>query len=289
MTVLHEFHLPGRHDQSTHGRRGVKAVASAAKVRVPKIDRAAQARMRSAEVGSRRNGTVTGSLRGGSLNDGVDLVNYPDGSKAVRKWIRDIEPGELWPDVGVSAKHQVDAEVLSGLVGAQLGVTAPAVAQDGDNSVLMDFMDGQMALKAGQDGVMAHLADEKHDLDADLVGLFDAITDNQDRNRSNWMIGPNGETQLIDHALNFLYTSSPEVPPNIQSDFSERIFNTQWGRRPEFHNFAFSQADMREVRRRLHSLKPDFEARGRGDWHKLMMRRLKAMTPYATGTENRIK
>lgn len=247
----------------------------------------ADAHARSSELSGRQGGHVSRSFRGGELNAGVELVEYPDGSRAVRKKIRDIEPGEIG-EFGIPAKQQMDADILAGLVGAQLGVTAPIAVQDGDDAVLMDFMDGKTAIESGQDAVMSHV--QADDSDADMVALFDTIIDNQDRHRGNWLIGADGKTQLIDHSLSFLYGGTPEKPPLSGSDFNELIYNVQgWMRPSEFHTFSFSQADMREIRKRLLALKPDFEARGRGDWHALMMRRLKAMTPYATGTERKIK
>lgn len=294
-TRMHEFHqAPPPHVQSSHGNRGKNAGAPAPKVtrkRAPRADTVTGARERVTELRSRSGGRISNSLDGGMMNDGVEVIEYPDGSKAVRKKVKDVQIPVGFADqtIEISAQHQLDAEILAGLVGAQLGVNAPAATEDGDNTVLMEFAPGETAMEAGQDAVMKALQGTDEAMDhSELVALFDTIIDNQDRHRGNWLVGPNGEVNLIDHSFSFMYSGHPDNPPPSESDFSETIYNNSYFGKSEWHNIAFSKGDIKEVRRRLNALKPDFEARGRKNWHNLMMMRLKAIEPYATGTRRRI-
>lgn len=287
--VIDERH--GTHNQKDHGRPGVKgalkkaaqAIADAAdssdkpapkrRPRRPSEPAGGRAGFdrRSADVAelARRPVRQSSALSGGK--SASTELNEHDGGRLVHKHFAASSDGRIR-----RGKDQVDSEYLGALMASSVNAKVPAVARDGDRDVHMEFVDGTVGGTLHGERPPAALVDS----DAGrLLGLADILMANADRNPGNWLIDADGDPVGIDHSLAFtgaVNFSGPFVPHFLDFD------NGKW------IDHDMSPADMAEVRRRVESLRPEFEQAGRGDWFEDVMWRLEQLEQHATGTRSRL-
>lgn len=310
LVLLATRHLPGLHDQKTHGRRGPVALAKAAARKAAKAAAAAtvvedppkpRARRAPVPAGAKpyhRNvtevadiaravegGRITEEheLAGGATGD-VRLRTYHDGTQVVYK--RVVESG-------TRDRSLADSEQLASLVARRLGLDAPRIYRNSADEVHMDYVaNGSVADDhdlSVQRGVMG-----SHD--AYMMGLLDVLTDQIDRHGGNWMITDAGHLVPIDNMSWWSDSDPPELTgsdaPNLGSDFSFALVKPSkstlsllgtWKDKNDLR-----PSDLDEIRMRLRSLKPDFDHLGRGDWFNYMMERLNAIQARATGMTSRL-
>jgi uncharacterized protein YeeX (DUF496 family) len=197
------------------------------------------------------------------------IETAPDGEKIVRKRFRDTP----------EAKHMVDAEVLGPKVVEALGLRAPAAVPVDKRTVAMEHIEGKVGdtvIPYGQD-VPKTLLDSE---DGRMIGLADYLTDSTDRNPGNWIQQPDGRLATIDHADMFLDTKDPHTPPHVPwgvwGDFGGYLRGPDDadGNPTLAEHIDIPRGELIQLRERLQALKPQFEERGRADWHKQVMRRL---------------
>jgi hypothetical protein len=210
---------------------------------------------------------------GGNVSDN-SLVTYPDGTRAVRKKYEGVA-GRLRGAEGA----QEDAEELAPLLLAAVGIRAPAVVRTGANAIEMTHIPGETGYSVVPRGTLDVPQDILDSDDGRLLGLADALMGMTDRNNpGNWLIQPDGHLAGIDHSLAWFPDSAEGNP------FAAHFLGRSGGFRPN----DMTRADMAELRRRLEALRPQFEAKGRGDWFELTMTRLDAIEKKARGTRDRI-
>jgi hypothetical protein len=209
---------------------------------------------------------------GGGMSAQVDLLTLRDGTRVVRKTSR-----------GEDARRDADAELLSSLVARKLGIRAPRIYRNAPDTVFMDYAEG---LPTGQELIGYSDIRPQRVLDAfdsdggRLVGLFDPLVGNRDRNNGNWLLDADGGLVCIDQGE--AWSEPPTdggVDLNSYSDFSDHY--------AEDGN-PLTVEDVEETRRRLESLRPDFRHLGRGPWLDYSLRVLDALAPRARGTRNLI-
>lgn len=251
-------HLPGKHDQSTHGHGyGNKNWA----------ETGADAETHLAAV----NGSPLKSSMplGGGLSASVKVEEHEKGS-LVRKDFPDS-------DAIRAPEKQVAAEVLGSQVAHAMGINAPAVHQVGDHSVVMEHVHGKTwAEQHPYSNPPESIVDSPQ---GRMLGLFDVLAANPDRNHGNWMTDEHGNVVGIDHGLAFGSWSA-----GVSSPFAGHLVNAQGNNWAESINI--SPNDMATLKTRLGSLKPSFDASGHTAWHDDMMERLDALAPRAAGTED---
>lgn len=212
---------------------------------------------------------VSSQPLGGGLSASVKLEHHEKGT-IVRK---DFPPS----DAIRAPDKQADAEELGFLVGHAMGVKTPAVHRSGDHSVTMEHVKGKTwAEQSPYGNPPDHIVNSR---EGRMMGLFDVVAANPDRNHGNWMTDEHGHMVGIDHGLAFGSWSA-----GVSSPFAGHLIN------PAGNNWAdhidISPHDMGVIKDRLGSLRSDFVARGRGDWHDDVMARLSALEPRAAGTES---
>lgn len=190
----------------------------------------------------------------------VSRIETTDGRTLVRKIVKDPYQGA---DETENAIHQRDADILHAHVADALDLQAPTIAYRG-NTMYMSLMDGELALDAG-------LTDQGAE-----VRLLDLLIENGDRNDGNWLIGTNGERQVIDGGLAFQEWSDIAIPPHW-GDAMLRGFarNDRWIRNP------FTVAQYQHWYDQLAPLRFRFEALGREQWFDRMMHRLDVIWTHA--------
>ncbi|MGK8488389.1 NUDIX domain-containing protein [Nocardia asiatica] len=201
----------------------------------------------------------------------VELLTFDDGWKTVRKLVE----GDT---AAAQGRRRVwsDAEELGGLVGHALRASVPFVHVV-DGVVYLEFIEGPNALDAWRElagSTRLYTADDEqiawpyvNTLDGRLIGLLDGLIHSADRHAANWIISGPSRLFGIDHEASFLF-------PKRNSFFADRmrVFVSLFG--PEWIDPAAPMRDFGEIRRRLDDLLPEFEARGRAEWHHQMMRLL---------------
>lgn len=200
-------------------------------------------------------------------------IEEHEGGRLVRK---DFPPSD---DIR-APQDQADAERLGSLTASAMGVSAPAVIADGSDSVLMEHVSGQSwAERSPYGSVSSEITDGDQ---GRMIGLYDIVTGNPDRNSGNFMITGDDDLVAIDHSLAFSHSWSA----GTSSPFAQHYINESGNNWAD--SIDVSSSDMGIIRDRLEGLRSDFEASGRGDWHDLMMERLGALEPLATGTTDRL-
>ncbi|MGM1059646.1 hypothetical protein [Saccharothrix sp. Mg75] len=243
-----------RHD---HGTAGHDGDVTAARVLRPPTDPPSSAR----------------PLGDGSTGD-TELLTYPDGTRLVRKrngtkaHYRDADPVKL-----------TDAEELAPHVLAAVGLPHAAVHRTAPDEVLMEYVHGRSGteLTGGR-----HVPDDySGSPDGRLLGLVDHVIANRDRNTDNWIQTHDGRLIGIDHGEAF------NADPFTTSPFAHTLYD-HTERTPTPRANEFTPADMHHLGQRLAALRPEFDKRGRSDWHDSMMRRHHDLAQHATGTTDLI-
>jgi hypothetical protein len=212
-------------------------------------------------------------LGGGNTSDNA-LVTYPDGTQTVRKTYAGAA-GRLRGKEGT----QEDAETLAPLVLSAAGIRAPAVVRTGPNTIEMTHISGQSGYSVVGSDSLKVPAEVLNSDDGRLLGLADALMGYTDRdNPGNWLVQPDGHLAGIDHGLAFQDGAATGNP------FAAHFV----GGNGTYRTNDMSPADMVQIRTRLESSRPQFEAAGRGEWFDQMMTRFDAIEAKAHGRRNRI-
>lgn len=181
----------------------------------------------------------------------TDLLEFGDGTRVVRKdHARLASHGE--DDVVAYS----DAEELAPAVLAAVGLRAPAVRRTGRDVIHIEYVDGQ----SGEDlaGWGRDIpADVRDSADGRALGLADTLLANGDRNAGNWIRTGDGRLVGIDHGSAFWSTDTTNSP---------------------FAQASYTRTELTELGEQLEALRPEFDRRGRGDWHAAMMQRHQALT-----------
>lgn len=271
-------HLPGLHDQKTHGRRGprprvVSASAPARPVSAAKVTRPRKQPDRLSASGLRDaigSGIADRRTLTGGNNAVTELVRTNSGATLVHKKVADKRnpAGRItW-----SAKRQVDAEELGALMAEAIGAPSPRVHRTGDDEVHMEFMAGAVANNATRQRREAAANTPA----AVRLGLLDLVSQAWDRHTGNWMIDADGNPVGYDHAFAFddhrRYTQVRDrngdiFPPNpFNPSFVHHFVGTEPGRGRVWRRHPIPAAEMAQIRTRLAALKPKFESRGQLGW-----------------------
>lgn len=210
----------------------------------------------------------------------TELLTLKDGRRVVHK-----------TGVADGLDDSYAAEQASSLMARALGLPAPRVYRNDDNSVYMDYVDNAITATELQE-TQPHEWETRsramldHD-DANLIGLLDALTSNPDRNTGNWMLTPDGHAIPIDHGHAYMSidmdtaTFNPVNPTGpIHINGIGFVDNYIGGSNP------LTKADVAEVRRRLEGLRPDFDHLGKAAWLDYSLRVLDTLEPDAGGFGN---
>ncbi|MFF0864171.1 hypothetical protein ACFYUV_20600 [Nonomuraea sp. NPDC003560] len=189
----------------------------------------------------------------------TELLTLADGTRVVHK-------------SGTSLATANDAEQLSSLVARALGLRAPRVYRNANDSIYMEYVEDAVTadeLRESQPREWeARVAAALDWNDGNLVGLLDVLISNSDRNAGNWMLAADGRTIPIDHGHAYTVPSDDlETYQPVPEGPVERLT----GQGPFADAYAdgsnpMTKADAAEARRRLEALRPDFELIGRGAW-----------------------
>lgn len=242
-----------------------------------------QALQRSVDTGAYEENILGGGAMGETRR-----FELADGTSAVyKRHIRDWDRGydrPVW-----TKKDQTDAEELSAMTAAALGVRAPAVSRAGEEEIYMELVPGQIgALRwpdrysppkgvlVGQQGVR--------------IGLLDTLIENADRHSGNYMVDDADDIYAIDHGMAFSRTHSineaGQVVRNsadrvsVSGDFALESFISPSG---NYYDNPLTPSDVDHVRRQVNGLRSEFEARGKGDWWQSMSDRLDRLALRANG------
>jgi hypothetical protein len=236
-------------------------------------------------------------LTGGAIGS-TFRVTLGDGSTVIEKTVKSFDgPAAKWP-----AADQQDAEELVAHVGQLLGLRTPAMLRAAPDTVYMEDLPGQVALKAFRHDPAGPRLWADTD-DGHLTGVLDIITDNTDRHNGNWLVDPaTSRIGLIDHGFAFKQATpgrdATKAPwglirqwhsrDEVERPFSAPFFNpptdgyeastTSWKGNP------IHPDDCAEIRTRLEAARPAFEAKGHADWHNFMLARFRMVELWAGGT-----
>lgn len=225
-----------------------------------------------ARLGALGKPVDTQILVAGASNDGIEILTYADGSKALRKY----------PGRGVHAEDQNDREELGSLAAAAFGLDSPAVFREPDETILMDYIPGKTGLET------RNLDRVVNSPKGRLVALFDSVIENEDRNRGNFIVGKDYNPILLDHG--YAWSGSihgrPMRDPN--SIFMKEIMdlNGKYGYEQTYRDLPYTSADLDKARDVMESLRPDFERLGRREWLDNSLTRIERMRRYAVGKED---
>ncbi len=208
---------------------------------------------------------------------------YADGTELV--WKRGGEHGD---------PRESDAEQLSSLLGRALGLHAPRIYRNEPDAVNMEFVHGRPAVD--EVGPAARHVGERWTAgdEGRALGLLDVLINNQDRHNGNWMVTGNGSIVPIDHGYAFpawaVEGGDPRVPSFVKSPFADPFMSPlRFDNKPRhWLKHDYTSDDMRELRRRIQALQPDFWKLNRQDWHDFIMARFDALAAKASGTTSRL-
>lgn len=209
-----------------------------------------------------RDGATEVPLAGGHSAESTNLVTWPDGTKMVRK-------------VG-----SAEEEHASSMVGRAIGVDAPRVYRSGEREVWMDFVDDARTwaqIKPGEtDGIReAEIIGSKP---GQLIGLFDLMINNYDRNSGNWMMRDDESLVAIDHGNGGLFPRDGVPQISSRLPFTMNLIDHRGIR-----DNSITPAEITEMRRNLEALRPDFEHASQGKWLQHALAVLAKVEPHAKG------
>lgn len=218
----------------------------------------------------------------GAMGDTRKVV-FNDGTRAIYKRAKapwNMGGGEDWSPI-----DQTNAEEMASLVGAALGLRAPAVQRISDDEIHMEMVEGAVpAMNRFFDRDAPDYTKVPDDImatdDALLMGLFDTLIDNPDRHGFNWMVSEDNRLYPIDHGLAFMNSQGTGRTIAGRSPFAREYFVNPDG---SYRENALSRRDIAYVRQRLAPLAAEFERIGRPSWHHVVMERLKRLELKAKG------
>jgi hypothetical protein len=208
----------------------------------------------------------------------VERVRFRNGTEAVHKM--------------VYSEAEVDAEVLSSLVGRALGARVPAVHQTGHCEMYMELIQGRPSAE-----VLWKRAQERPYVESWnglLLGVLDAAIDNRDRNAGNWIICDDGEIAGIDHTAVRTGEGRPGPVPGTTAPGEgavRSLFAERWVARrgdsgdPEWIDNVLHPADLDRWIRAILALQPHFDERGYPEWWRAVTGRLRAIRTHAKGPQ----
>lgn len=236
-------------------------------------------------------------LTSGSSGSVVRLATLGDGRKIVHKEMRDLgDPG--------FARVQADAEHLGSLTGRALGVPVARVYRDSGESPWIEHIPGNpinlAAELAGRDAAtgeafLGSYSRFRFGNESARMGLLDAVTGNRDRHDGNIILTPDDRFVGIDAAYGFQplgYYGEGVTPDDLGNTEDKPVarfietFEGDLGRQNRFINNPMTPADVEETRRRLESLREDFDKLGRGEWLDNGLAMLDLLGEYAAGTDS---
>lgn len=265
------FHLPGKHNQETHGRVAKNESGSVGANRV--------AAMKSAYDDGY---TVDRQLESGASRADVAILTLSDGSKVVRKVLK---------------KNETRREYLAGRVFDALkddeskGVTT---AQVDDNTIITTYAPGQTggdrleSVVAGKSGWAAQEAATKKEnaRQAALPGakemaMLDALIENHDRHSLNWIVSDGSVAPIDQGAARF----EPSYMWNQQGGRDESLpsspIGDHWFGVDEFDSGIiseikprYSKNDIARYRANIAKLSDEFESDDEKKWLDFVNRRL---------------
>lgn len=265
-----------------------------------------------ADVQAIANGQgVREQLVGGSVGT-VEKITLPDGRRVFGKTSAD------WFDR--TGETGTDAEELAALLGRAINAPVPRVVRDGPRHIYTDWADGQIGSEWFTDKLDASL-DGPPDTDflrgvvdsgpGRRLGLFDLLTQNQDRHAANWLVTQDGILTGIDHGTTWWYDEfslpiefqfegvelgeAASFPQVVRGPLQGPFVRDRWFDQDQLEDTGlavpvdtdvWTPADVVEARRRLRILRGDFIRLGHGDWLDYSLRVLDLLEPYAKGTES---
>lgn len=212
----------------------------------------------------------------GVLTRLVERVKFRNGLEAVHKV--------------VNRRDTADSEALCSLVGRAIGAPVPAVVQIGAREIYMELMPGRPAselLKSRDQGLAYFQTREGL-----LLGVLDAITDNLDRNASNWLIADDGSISGIDHSIIAIGTWHPgSEPGTVEPGVCQSPFARHWlvrrehGRPAEWAPNVLHPSEVDTWLAAVAPLRREFTGRGYAVWWEAITGRLRAIRSHAEGTQ----
>lgn len=243
-------------------------------------------------------------LAGGTMGK-VELVEFKDGTRAVRKQTRTWNArDEDNRPYRVTGRQQADAEELAAQVMAAAGARGPWIRRDKASQFDMEYIDGRTTedfwgriAKGGDDVVEPTVSEYVSLIRSDQgkrLGLADVLMNNFDRHQGNWIVTGDGSIVGIDHGLAWALTGEPdrapmrEVGPANIGHHPDTHYADAYPRAGQFRDNDLTPADVDVVRRRLEGLRGEFERLDRLDWFDYTMARLDIVGRHAKGTRNLI-
>jgi hypothetical protein len=250
------------------------AVQALSRQELQEIERRATAGLtdwqRRAAAIERDHGAVVKTEKLGGALGQTERVTFADGTTAIRKSYAAAHRS------AADIRAMTDGEQLGAAVVDAVGVRAPAVVVRSDLRIDMEDLSGRLLGEAG-DRIPAEILEST---DGRLMGVADYLMANTDRTAGNVLI-QGDRLAGIDHGYAFSFgprNTGTGLLVQGGSDFV-RFLADRGGLRAVVD---VNPADLAKIRTRLEALRPMFEAEGRGDWHKLVMRRLAALEKRAS-------
>jgi hypothetical protein len=218
----------------------------------------------------------------GGMTSTARLLTYADGTKLVQKdtTVQGLNPSNVDP-VAIA-----DAEELGAVVLGALGAPSARVERTGPTELHIEYVEGVTGeIYHNYDGEIESpwLRDGNK---GRLIGLADHVMSNHDRHGGNWLFTRDDNLVGIDHGNAFHDDGKPVTGSAFASPLYEQ--DPASGESKLAARNDFTAADMADARRRLDSVRPEFERTGRTDWHDTMLRRLDDVAQHAAGTRNRL-
>lgn len=295
---LEVFHLPGRHDQRTHGHRGIHLdpsnVGVPAQPQSDAADNAAKWHRDLAGFDDLVAGVGDAPKSGEVLSDGqLSKVTNALLSNDVQAVVKNFKKSG-----GHDADWWADADMLSSLTGRLIGAPVPRVLRTGPGTTVADRVHGtnaaQLTLRVENDRNPNALGRKIAYSDAGKrLGLLDLLTGNLRSDPSTWMVDDQDRPIGIAGEYTFADLGNGAEPPKLNTQIKGRephVKLSEFGRsyvdRDGWKDNPLTPADVEWLRARVDDLKEDFAAMERPEWHKFMRQRLDAIAPHAKGTTN---
>jgi hypothetical protein len=163
-------------------------------------------------------------------------------------------------------KEQV-VPIMARLLGIEEARLVAHISEVGDDFLLGEFAVGDRAgdvRPGGMYGGDAKAKDVREYKNADLLGLLDVITVNQDRHGYNYFVGPDNVPIPIDHG-GVAMRKIEDIGDDIgwRDEFWKAIFQVQDnGGKPKFYNPVFSRQELVPLRENLESARAIFRELG---------------------------